>query len=1019
MIKTNFLLILIFLILLVPLTYAQNSEEEISFLNITLDGSSALRSGDIFIIKPTITNLGKDNASIEKIKIISPKKEKIREFTINKNILPVKEQIDRLDSLKLSSLENKLELKRLRNEVRFKSFSKAFYLNINDFSDSLNVGDIVIIPLELKIYYNHKKYIVEINHTILISEPLPTPPHNSPGWYVGDQHMHTDIAYDGSVPLSEMIDESISEGLDWVIFTDHSNYLDSEEWNGGYNSCVGNSTSSFKCLYGQEMAVDAPGINDAAHYLTHPSSDDNLGYIDGTCTFWNSGCRDAQDVIDEVENAGGIGFIAHPYDGFPYYLNWEDWSVTGYSGLELINAKDGIFEGGDQETINQWEDLLIAETNPDNGFIVGIAGSDAHQISEVGHTFTYCYLDSETLTTSAIRESYKDGHCIASTGPFVQFTLDGNIIGSVVDAMSGINTLDISASSNGEFGDITYIYIYLNDQFYDYIPVSDDTYSGSFDIDLDTSDDYIRLEVYTDTGRRAYTNPIWVDVTSCSCSSWSEGSCGGGSCSASQKQWTRDCTPDVCATESQCVYDEDCEEEEAPVEDCEESGYEFCIESSYEDCDVSIAQNLYENVNDIEWGAVNDAWDPYVIDEYKIGWKDVDAQQMYYDCDGDYDCEYGGCDCDEINDEDTMVTVTAPGTAYRDEILGYDDTLEQACWIWWYPFSPNYGVGNSIYVLNCFDDGDCSANQYCDKSSSWSNWDCVSDKSNGQSCISDSQCSSGYCDDDGVGLGDDGWCFTPYNTYFDGQETSYCEYSIGSGHVNCDERQTGDDLNLCSGTSYYEDECSSTCSYQDITSVFECAEAGCSCDEFLCDGKTTGDNITTCFSGEPYFADKCTSVAGGEDRDNVCRNSTFDSGCTADSRCEGIVAGTGNCDLACNFVLPDTYKFTHKNSLGEIVAWFGDEGNIVLAGSCFSGGTCNSPGADSFIIRNSTNNNVAFINSTGDLCLVTGDCSDQSATCNPSRDAFIIQDSTFTNMSYIDFDGDLCLKGSLFENVEL
>ena len=69
MIKTNFLLILIFLILLVPLTYAQNSEEEISFLNITLDGSSALRSGDIFIIKPTITNLGKDNASIEKIKI--------------------------------------------------------------------------------------------------------------------------------------------------------------------------------------------------------------------------------------------------------------------------------------------------------------------------------------------------------------------------------------------------------------------------------------------------------------------------------------------------------------------------------------------------------------------------------------------------------------------------------------------------------------------------------------------------------------------------------------------------------------------------------------------------------------------------------------------------------------------------------------------------------------------------------------------------------------------------------------
>ena len=106
--------------------------------------------------------------------------------------------------------------------------------------------------------------------------------------------------------------------------------------------------------------------------------------------------------------------------------------------------------------------------------------------------------------------------------------------------------------------------------------------------------------------------------------------------------------------------DNDCDDliDEGCVEECEEPGYDQCGESSYGDCDVSIAVNYYENVpNDIKWGAVNDAWDPYVIDEYKIGWKAVDAEQMYYDCDSNEDCEWEvGCDCEELVDEGTKVT---------------------------------------------------------------------------------------------------------------------------------------------------------------------------------------------------------------------------------------------------------------------------------------------------------------------------------------------------------------------------
>ena len=128
----------------------------------------------------------------------------------------------------------------------------------------------------------------------------------------------------------------------------------------------------------------------------------------------------------------------------------------------------------------------------------------------------------------------------------------------------------------------------------------------------------------------------------------------------------------------------------------------------------------------------------------------------------------------------------------------------------------------------------------------------IEPKNDSESCSSGSECLSNYCDGDGAGLADDNWCFTPYSTYFDGQETNYCEYSTGSGTADCDERQVG-------------------------------------------------DNITGCTtSGQNYFGDKCSSSCWSQDS-NICRSSAYASGCTADSRCNGIVAGTGDCDAYCNY----------------------------------------------------------------------------------------------------------------------
>lgn len=115
-------------------------------------------------------------------------------------------------------------------------------------------------------------------------------------------------------------------------------------------------------------------------------------------------------------------------------------------------------------------------------------------------------------------------------------------------------------------------------------------------------------------------------------------------------------------------------------------------------------------------------------------------------------------------------------------------------------------------------------------------------------------------------------------------------------------------------------------------------------------------------------------------------------------------------------VLPDLNRFIFQNSSGDNVAWFGDEGNIVLKGICTSGGSCSAP-ADSFVFKDSGGNEVAHVDPDGNLCIEDADCNDGDASCNPLNDAFIIQDGNNINQTYIDLtNGELCLTGALIEN---
>lgn len=579
--RKNLIFIILIFIMFLPSIVNANEIENIS---IKLDGTPIIRFGNEALVRITVINMNDiTNVTLEKLNILNSNQDIVKTEEINRVLKPMKNELIRLEELE-SQLEETCnatdilqEYQNLSFQIKNETFSKSYILDINDFNPQSKTGDEIFIIMNLEFMVGYEKYIISRNYSTTISEPLPKAdipvteiremnfvegkeeavslgekalnieneqsksglPFKPSNWYAGDQHLHTDRAYDGSVPMSDMVVAAKSANLDWVIFTDHSQTIGGESgWINGYNDCVDETTSTFKCMYGQELALDDNNnwpcdVYNMLHYLAHPYSSNYLGYIDGTCGWLYCSCRDAQTVINEVNNAGGMGFIAHPYDhgALNAWLGVDDWSLKNYTGIEFWNGDwDDNTEGKalnnpSTSKADSWQEFLQIESNPNDGFVVGIGDSDAHEASDVGKTFTYCYLNS--FSSAEIRNALKKGLCVVSNGPLVTFKIKNTSIGGVAKVCSGLNTININAYSNSEFGLLDRVDVYKNGNFLTYASLSGYTDSINLnEININSNDKYIYLQLSTQTGKKAYTNPIWFNVTS-TCNN-NDGCCPSG-----------------------------------------------------------------------------------------------------------------------------------------------------------------------------------------------------------------------------------------------------------------------------------------------------------------------------------------------------------------------------------------------------------------------------------------------------------------------------------------------------------
>jgi len=292
-------------------------------------------------------------------------------------------------------------------------------------------------------------------------------------------HMHTRYS-DGSGTHHDIARAAFAAGVDAVIVTDHNVLVQ------GFEGYYKEKNKKILMLIGEEI-----------HDQTRDPQKNHL-LVFGAGRELATFAENPQQLINQVRDAGGLSFLAHPDDPeTPAFkeldISWDDWSVQNYTGIELWNALSelktvvptklhGAFYAFFPSfvahhpipaTIARWDELLSHGQR-----VVAIGGSDAHALHmslAAIHRVIFPYeFHFRTVNThvivadslsgevnvdkKAIYAALAEGHCFvgydlpASTRGF-RFTAQGHdkavIMGDELPAKGGV-TLQAKFPSEAE-----------------------------------------------------------------------------------------------------------------------------------------------------------------------------------------------------------------------------------------------------------------------------------------------------------------------------------------------------------------------------------------------------------------------------------------------------------------------------------------------------------------------------------------------------------------------------------------
>ena len=202
-------------------------------------------------------------------------------------------------------------------------------------------------------------------------------------------------------------------------------------------------------------------------------------------------------VFDETHSQGGLTGYAHIYApaGSPVYVR-RDMALNMPIG-RIDFAEIGEF--GDVYLRRDGDNLYYEYLNM--GFpLTAMAGSDVPFGNTLGSSRVYAYT-GERFSPDAWFAAVKAGHTFVTNGPMLEFSVNGKIAGSEIEANPG-DVLHIRAAASGEVVAPRYLEIVSQGE------VVKSTKSSSLEFDLPVRDStWIAARCYG-----AHTTPVYVKV---------------------------------------------------------------------------------------------------------------------------------------------------------------------------------------------------------------------------------------------------------------------------------------------------------------------------------------------------------------------------------------------------------------------------------------------------------------------------------------------------------------------------
>ena len=340
------------------------------------------------------------------------------------------------------------------------------------------------------------------------------------GYYAGDNHTHSTHS-DGKGTIHENVVSAYEDKLlNWLYSTDHNKISQYNETVAETNRLAG----SFISITGTEITSSGKG-----HALAYGVGNFIPEYridqtINGEIWTW-------QDTIDQVNDNGGIFYVAHPnYPGLKFS---DPYGIQEYTGIEVWN---GFYHALDPDqnvntfAFDYW-DKVNRRDGLDGTKYFGIANSDGHNSAKMGDPYIKTEMDN--LTYENIQEILANGSYYGSNGPEIRYNIEGVGMGE---------TLTVKESGKADFN------ITAFDPNYDLVNVKliKNTIAGTTDGDSEIifnkdlkgqglnefqttlslevkAGEFYRIEVTSEQGTTgnggkgegqglgfAFSNPIWI-----------------------------------------------------------------------------------------------------------------------------------------------------------------------------------------------------------------------------------------------------------------------------------------------------------------------------------------------------------------------------------------------------------------------------------------------------------------------------------------------------------------------------